>query len=89
MAKTQTPAQRVANPVWLRDQLRQLARDCDATIEEDQKLAAETRDDDRRKIFFDRIESNRYWKRQFERVLRGQTHIEDLDAFMKREGTRR
>lgn len=76
--KHQTPAQRVANPVWLRDQIRKLVKDCDDNIDEDQTLVDKERDDRRRDMYFARVESHRHWKRQLERILCGKTFAEEL-----------
>jgi hypothetical protein len=78
--KHQSPAQRLANPVWLRDQINKLVRHCDENIEEDQKLASQTGDDDYRKICLERVEIARHLKRQLERILRGKTLTEELTA---------
>jgi hypothetical protein len=81
--KQQTAAQRIANPVWLRDQIRALVRDCNENIKEDQKLAAQARDDDRRKIYLERAASCQHWKRDLERILHGKTYEEDLLDFLE------
>jgi hypothetical protein len=75
--KRQTPAQRVANPVWLRDQITQLVKDCNENIAIDQKLADKARDD-KRDMYLARVESHRYWKRTLERILHGRTFAEEL-----------
>jgi hypothetical protein len=75
--KQQTPAQRVANPVWLRDQITQLVKNCNENISVDQKLADKARDD-KRDMYLSRVESHRYWKRSLERILRGRTFAEEL-----------
>ena len=73
--KQQTPAQRVTNPVWLRDQITKLVRECSENIEEDSKLAQT-----------ERVEVHCHWKRQLERILRGKTAHEDLCDFLQQEG---
>lgn len=75
--KRQSPAQRVANPVWLREQIGKLVNDCAANIEYDQELADKTRGDDRG-VYLARVESHQHWKRQLERILRGKTFNEEL-----------
>ena len=80
--KPQTPAQRVANPVWLRDQIGKLVKDCDENIAEDQALADNARDDERDK-YLARVESHRHWKSNLERILRGKTFTEDLREAVK------
>lgn len=75
--KQQTPAQRLANPVWLRAQIKDLIRSCDAHIKEDLKLASQTVDDVSAR-YRASVESHRHWKRQLERVLRGETLTEKL-----------
>lgn len=86
--KYQTPAQRVANPVWLRAQIRKLIKECDFHIEEDQALADKARDDagDR---YLERVESHRHWKKHLARILRGKTASEDLRDFLQQEGIAR
>lgn len=87
-SKNQTPAQRVANPVWLRAQIQRLIKECAFHIEEDQALADKARDDagDR---YLERVESHRHWKQQLERILRGKTTNEDLRALLQQEGVAR
>lgn len=82
--KHQTPAQRVANPVWLRDQIGKLVRDCDNNIAEDQRLADHSRDTSRDR-YLARVEGCRHWKHQLERILRGKTVNEDLRDFLQQE----
>lgn len=84
--KNQTPAQRVTNPVWLRQQIAELVTDCEDTIAEEQALADKERDDGRRAIHRERVESHQYWKKQFERVLSGKTSDDDLQAFLTNHG---
>ena len=76
--KSQTPAQRVANPVWLREQIAKLVADCEENITEDQARADKERDDDRRARYAASVDCHRHWKRQLERILIGKTVIEDL-----------
>jgi hypothetical protein len=75
--KQQTPAQRVANPVWLRGQIAQHVKNCDDSIAIDQKLADKACDD-KRALYLARVESHRYWKRTLERILHGKTFDEEL-----------
>jgi heme oxygenase len=75
--KEQTPAQRVANPVWLREQIQKLIDACTDNIAEDQKLINNARDTSRDR-YLTRVESHRHWKRQLERILRGKTLTEEL-----------
>ena len=76
--KTQTPAQRVTNPVWLRQQIAVLIADCDDNILEDQALAVKERDDGRRARYEASVDCHRHWKRQLERILTGKTSTEDI-----------
>jgi hypothetical protein len=76
--KNQTPAQRITNPVWLRQQIAQLVADCKENITEDQALADKERDDVRRARYAASVDCHRHWKRQLERVLTGKTSTEDL-----------
>ena len=85
--KRQTPAQRVANPVWLRDQIGKLVQGCDDNITEDQQLADKERDNRRRDMHLARVESHRHWKRQLERVLRGKTFMEEVAENLKSTGS--
>lgn len=75
--KHQTHAQRVANPVWLRDQIGKLVDVIDAVLGENQKLADKLadkeRDGPRRALYLGHIESYQHCKRQLERILRGET----------------
>lgn len=77
MNKHQTPAQRIANAVWLREQIEARVKETVALIREDQSLAehAGPEETDR---YLGRIESHRYWKRQLERILRGRTIADEL-----------
>jgi hypothetical protein len=75
--KLQTPAQRVANAVWLRDQIARLITSCDERIEEDERLAAWARGDEGALVRA-RIEFHEHWRRQLQRILRGKTLAEDL-----------
>lgn len=73
MDKLQTPAQRIANAVWLRDQLAQLITRCEENIADDQALA----DKELSVVHLVRVASHRHWKRQLERILRGKTFTEE------------
>lgn len=74
--KQQTDAQRVANPVWLRDQLQRLITSCDEHIKDD--LADNERDSVRRARYEASIDCSRHYRRQLERILAGKTAAEDL-----------
>lgn len=76
--KNQTPAQRVTNPVWLRQQIAELVVDCEETIAEDQALVAKERDDVRRARYAASVDCHRHWKKQLERILAGKTDVEAL-----------
>jgi hypothetical protein len=82
--KKQSTAQRLANPVWLRGQIRELIKSCDANIKEDLKRADQTYDDMSAR-YRASVESHRYWKRQLERVLQGKSS-EDVQALLAQEG---
>jgi hypothetical protein len=84
--KTQTSAQRVTNPVWLRVQIAQLIADCDENIAEDQELADKERDDERRARYEASVDCHRHWKRQLERVLAGKTAIEVIADTLIQQG---
>lgn len=83
--KRQSPAQRIANPVWLRSEIRKLIEDCANSIAEDQKLADQTYGDVRDR-YLASIQSHRHWKRQLDRILRGKTANEDVSNFLQHEG---
>ena len=85
--KPQTPAQRVTNPVWLRDQISALIESCDDNIAEDQELADKARDDGKRGLYLERVDSHKHWKRQLERVLRGKTFMEEVTENLKSVGS--
>lgn len=76
--KAQTPAQRVTNPVWLRQQIATLVAHCEGHIAEDQTLAAKERDDVKRARYEASIASDRHWKRHLEGILAGKTPTETL-----------
>lgn len=80
--KQQTDAQRVANPVWLRDQLQRLIASCDEHIKDDQDLADNERDSVRRARYEASIDCSRHYKRQLERILAGKTAAENLAALI-------
>ena len=84
--KTQTPAQRVTNPVWLRQQITKLVADCDENIAEDHERAAKERDDARRARYEASVDCHRHWKRKLERILTGKTSIEDLADTLIEQG---
>jgi hypothetical protein len=81
-AKSQTSAQRIANPVWLREQIGQLLQDCYRNIEEDEELAERTGDAAKRDKYLARVESHHHWARQLKRVLRGKTSAEVLEEHL-------
>ena len=85
--KLQTPAQRVSNPVWLREQISGLIESCDDNIAEDQALADKERDSAKRDCYLERVDSHKHWKRQLERVLRGKTFMEEVTENLKRTGS--
>jgi hypothetical protein len=84
--KSQTTAQRIANPVWLRQQITGLIADCAENITEDQALAAKERDDVKRARFLASVDCHRHWKKQLERVLTGKTSIEALADTLIEQG---
>ena len=83
--KPQTPAQRVANPVWLRAQIERIVGACDASIEEAQALADKAYGD-HRNMYLARVEIHQHWKQQLERVLRGKTLVEEIAKDLKQAG---
>jgi hypothetical protein len=84
--KPQTPAQRITNPVWLREQIQELIRDCESNIKEDEDLADQvlTNAAERDK-YLARVESHRYWRRQLRRILRGKTFADGVDEALQNE----
>lgn len=84
--KAQTPAQRITNPVWLRQQIATLVADCDENITEDLALAAKEHDDAKRARYEASVDCHRHWKRQLERILSGKTSIEDLADTLIEQG---
>lgn len=85
--KHQTPAQRVTNPVWLREQISDLIESSEENIAEDQELADKERDDAKRGRYLERVESHQHWKRQLERILRGKTFMEEITEDLKSAGS--
>lgn len=85
--KHQTAAQRVANPVWLRGQIRQLIERCTADIAEYLKMADQTNGDvsDRYRAS---ATSTRHWKRQLELILEGKTLAEEVAENLTRRPRR-
>lgn len=81
--KRQTSAQRVTNPVWLREQIQQLIKDCGNNIKEDLELADQTHGDTSQG-YRASVSSTRHWKSQLERILRGKTFTEELRESVKR-----
>ena len=84
--KPQTPAQRVTNPVWLREQIGALIERCNDDIAEDQALADKERDDTKRGRHLERVDSHKHWKRQLERILGGKTFMEEIIEDAKSAG---
>ncbi len=82
---TQTPAQRIANPVWLRGQIQELIRSCADNIKDDLKLADQTYGDVSAQ-YHASVKSHRHWKRQLERILQGKTSAEVLRSVLAAEG---
>jgi hypothetical protein len=70
--KKQTKAQRLANPVWLRQQIAELVADCDDSIKEDLAMAAQT-SGDVSTSYSASVRIHRHWKKQLERILAGKT----------------
>lgn len=68
--KPQSNAQRLANPVWLRQQIRLLVESCSVHIKDDLANASRTCGDvsDRYRAS---AESHHHWKQQLERILQG------------------
>ena len=85
--KHQTPAQRVTNPVWLREQIGTLIESCAENSAEDQELADNEHDDAKRGRYLERVESHQHWKRQLERILRGKTFMEEITEDLKSAGS--
>ena len=81
--KPQTSAQRVANPVWLREQISNLIESCEENIAEDQELVDKAHDSAKRDMYLERVASHQHWKRQLERILTGKTFTEDLRDTVK------
>ena len=69
---------RVSNPIWLREQLRELLKDCDDNIIEDQERAEKTRDDVMRARYEASVDSFRHFRKQLSRILVGKTAFETL-----------
>ena len=76
--KNQTPAQRITNPVWLRQQITKLVAACEENLTEDQALANKERDDVRRARYLASVDCYQHCKQQLERILTGKTALEDL-----------
>lgn len=83
--KPQTTAQRLSNPVWLREQIAALVADCESNIRDDMELADQASGDVSER-YRASVQSHRHWKRQLERVLSGKTTAEDLQARIARGG---
>jgi hypothetical protein len=67
-----TPAQRITNAVWLREQLRQIIEQCAACIAEHSLLISQTPRESERLVAITKVKSAERWKRELERVLRGE-----------------
>ena len=76
--KNQTPAQRITNPVWIRQQITKLVAACEENITEDQELANKAPDDVRRARYLASVDCYQHCKQQLERILTGKTALEDL-----------
>jgi len=76
--KNQTPAQRITNPVWLRQQITKLVAACEENLTEDQGLADKERDDIKRARYLASVDCYHHCKQQLERILTGKTALEDL-----------
>lgn len=81
--KRQTPAQRVTNPVWLREQISNLIEGCEENSTEDQELADKAHDSTKRDMYLERVASHQHWKRQLERILTGKAFTEELRDAVK------
>lgn len=68
--KQQTPSQRRTNPVWLRQQIERLVESCDDNIKEDLDRARQTCGDTSQ-AYRASASTTRHWKKQLERILRG------------------
>ena len=78
-----TPAQRITNPVWLREQIPALIEDCNDSIKRAETLADRAHaDEDKRARHLARAEGHLYWREQLWRILRGEEALRQ-----KREGT--
>ena len=80
--KPQTSAQRLANPVWLRAQVKALIQLCEQNIAEDLKIANQT-SGDVSVGYFASVQIHRYWKHQFESVLCGKAPGAGLEEDLK------
>lgn len=74
---------RLTNPVWLREQLRELLADCDDNILEDQDRAEKMRDDVMRARYEASIDCFRHFRKQFSRILVGKTAFEAIADTIK------
>jgi hypothetical protein len=68
-----TPAQRITNAVWLREQLRQVISECDDCITTNNDLVRTSPHEGERLVAITKVYSTERWKRHLERVLRGET----------------
>jgi hypothetical protein len=73
----QSPAQRIANAVWLRMQIQSLANDAAANAKEDAKNAEESGSDERDK-YVARADTAKHYASELRRILRGLTWDEDF-----------
>lgn len=85
--KPQTPAQRVANPVWLREQIKQLIKSCDENIAEDLRMAERTSGDVSER-YGASATSTRHWKRRLQLILEGKTFAEEVAENIERRPRR-
>lgn len=84
--KPQTLGQRLSNPVWLREQLRELLTDCDENIIEDQERAAKMRDDVMRARYEASVDCYRHFRKQLCRILVGKTAMESIADTIRGHG---
>lgn len=69
---------RVSNPVWLREQLRELIEHCDDNIIEDQERAEKMHDDVMRARYEASVDCHRHFRKQLSRILVGKTAMESI-----------
>jgi len=81
--KQLTSGQRLSNPAWLRDQLREMLKDCDDNIIEDEDRAQKARDEVMRARYEASADCQRHFRKQISRILVGKTAFEALADFIK------